>query len=131
VGASPAAGGGEAVGYLTGFFDEIETALDEPRPLDDLRRAVKAEAERDGTHVHHIVEKTPAERDGYPLSKINGYDNLVRVPRYRHEEITAWFNSKNPNFGGRSPRSYLRGRSWEERMEIGLLALRRFGVLKP
>ncbi|NDV86094.1 hypothetical protein GTW51_05190 [Aurantimonas aggregata] len=71
----------EAVGYLTGFFDEIETALDEPRPLDDLRRAVKAEADRDGTHVHHIVEKTSAEQDGYPQSMINSYDNLVRIPR--------------------------------------------------
>jgi hypothetical protein len=120
----------EAVGYLTGFFDEIETALDEPRPLDDLRRAVKAEADRDGTHVHHIVEKTSAEQDGYPKSTINGYDNLVRIPRYRHEEISAWYQRRNPQYDWQSPRNHLRGRSWEERFLMGLEQLREKGLLK-
>ncbi len=120
----------EAAGYLTGFFDEIETALDEPRPLDDLRRAVKAEADRDGTHVHHIVEKTPARKAGYPLSMINGYDNLVRIPQYRHERISDWYSTGNKRFGGMTPRAYLRGRSWEERFRLGLERLREEGLLK-
>jgi hypothetical protein len=37
---------------------------------------------------------------------------------------------KWPDYGGLSPRDYLRGKSWEEQYEIGLKALRRFGVLK-
>lgn len=37
----------------------------------------------------------------------------------------------NDNFGGLSPREYLRGKSWEEKRRVGLDALMRFGVLAP
>ena len=117
----------EAVGYLAGFFEEIKSALDEPRSLDELRRAV--ETWRPGTHVHHIVEKVPAEQDGFPQSMVEGYDNKVRIPTYRHEEISAWYQRRNPSFGWQSPRNYLKGRSWDERMRVGIDQLRREGLI--
>ena len=55
----------------------------------------------------------------------------VRIPRLKHEDITAWFMTLNDDFGGLSPRQYLRGKSWDERRRVGLHALRLYGVLKP
>ncbi len=96
-------------------LDELQLAVDDPQP---------------GYHIHHIVERTPAARDGFPRSLIHRRDNLVRIPAYRHEEITAWYATVSPLHGHRSPRDYLRGRSWAERTELGLAALRAHRVLK-
>ncbi|MCB8839325.1 hypothetical protein [Aurantimonas sp. VKM B-3413] len=121
----------ESIGYLTGFFDEIEASIDGPKSLDELRRAVKEQDGRKGTHVHHIVEKASAEQDGFPKSMIEGENNLVRIPRYQHENISAWYQRRNPDYDWQSPRRYLRGRSWEERMQMGLDLLIKEGLLKP
>lgn len=37
----------------------------------------------------------------------------------------------NPAYGGLSPRAYLRGKSWGEKMRVGQGALTKFKVLKP
>lgn len=86
---------------------------------------------RGQAHRHHIVEQMQAERDGYPRSTIDGLDNVVNVPIYKHREISAWYQKVNPDFGDLSPREYLRGKDWSERARIGHLSLRKFGVLKP
>lgn len=75
--------------------------------------------------------QTSAERDGYPRDMIDARDNLVRIPKFKHEEISAWYQTKNREFGGLSPRDYLRGKLWEERRSVGLRALVDHGVLKP
>jgi hypothetical protein len=61
---------------------------------------------------------------------IQAPENKVRISRLRHEDITAWFMTKNDAFGGISPREYLRGKSWAERRRVGLDALVEHGVLK-
>ena len=71
----------------------IEAYLDEPRTLEELRQAVSNP--KQGYDIHHIVEKTSAEDDGFPKSMIHGPDNLVRVPRFKHWEITSWYMTKN------------------------------------
>ena len=43
----------------------------------------------------------------------------------------SWFQTRVSEFGGLSPRDYLRGRGWNERHRVGLRALIRFGVLLP
>jgi hypothetical protein len=107
----------------------IDAYRDSPKTLDELREG--AGQPKRGYDIHHIVEETSAEKEGYPRSLIDGPDNLVRIPRLKHWEITGWYATKNPDFGGLSPRDYLRGRSWEEKTKVGLEVLRRFGVLKP
>jgi len=109
--------------------DRIVAYLEPPRTLEELRQAV-AEP-RAGFDIHHIAEQTPARQDGFPESQINGAENLVRIPTYRHWEITAWYARGNPTYGGLSPREFLRGEPWEVRQAVGLKALRDFGVLKP
>ena len=84
-----------------------------------------------GYEIHHIVEQTPAEQEGYRRSLIDGPDNLVRIPTLKHREITAWYQTKNDQFDGLSPREYLRGKTWDERTRVGLGALIDRGVLKP
>ena len=109
--------------------DRIIAYREPPRSLEELRQAVANP--RPGFDNHHIVEQTPARQDGFPESRIRGPDNVVRIPTYRHWEITAWYATKNPKFGGLSPRDFLRGQSWETRMEVGKEALILHGVLKP
>lgn len=102
---------------------------DAPKSLKELQSAV--DTWRAGTDRHHIVEQTSAEEDGFPRSIIDSPENLVRIPRLKHYEITGWYQKQSPDYGGQTPRDYLRGRSWAVRYAVGLDALKRFGVLKP
>jgi len=87
--------------------------------------------DRTGYQLHHFVEQTPAEQDGFPRSQINGDENLVYVPTLKHREISAWYQKQNPNYGGLSPRDYLRGKNWKDRCNVGIDALIEFKVLRP
>jgi len=118
----------EAAGWLIGELPSIRSYLDGPKTLEALRR--NALTTRPGYHKHHIVEQTPAKRDGFSRSLIDGYDNVVSIRIYKHRQITAWYQTPNKDFGNRSPREFLRGRSWEERQKVGQDALREHGVLK-
>jgi hypothetical protein len=118
----------KAVNWLADHYPEIQSYFDAPKSLDELRHSVDQPGE--GYEIHHIVEKDSAAKDGFSWSRINGRDNLVRVPKLKHHQITGWFMKINKDFGYRSPRDYLRGRSWAERTKIGLDALRVYGVLR-
>jgi hypothetical protein len=81
--------------------------------------------------IHHIVEQSQAENEGYSREAIDSPDNLVVIPRMKHWEINQWYQTRNQDFGGETPREYLSGRSWSVKQSIGFDALKRFGVLKP
>jgi hypothetical protein len=82
-----------------------------------------------------ICEVVRAQDVARPVARscelINGPDNLVRIPTLKHWEITGWYMTKNENFGGLSPREYLRDKDWAERRRVGLFALIDKGVLEP
>ena len=115
--------------WLYQYDAQITASLDPPKSLDELQQAVASP--KAGYEIHHIVEQTPAEQDGYRRSLIDGPENLVRIPTLKHREITAWYQTKNDQFDGLSPREYLRGKTWDERTRVGLGALIDRGVLKP
>jgi hypothetical protein len=119
----------EGVAWLDEFLATIESYLDPPKTLEELQQAVSSP--KKGYDVHHIVEQTPAAKDGFTRAVIDGRENLVLIPRMKHWEITAWYGKRNENFGGMSPRDYLRGKGWDERTRVGLDALIEHGVLKP
>jgi len=47
-----------------------------------------------------------------------------------HRDISDYYSTPNPAYGGLSPRDFLRGKSFEEQYQEGLKILRKFGVLK-
>jgi hypothetical protein len=118
-----------AAKWIQVYSADIAAYNDPPKSLEDLQRGASTPAP--GYDIHHIVEQAQAEQDGFPREVIDDPNNLVRVPRLKHQEINGWYQTKNPEFGELSPREYLSGRSWEVRRAVGLQALRDLGVLKP
>lgn len=110
-------------------LNEIEAFLDEPKTLEELHADV--DHPRKGTHVHHIVEQTPARQDDLDEEDIESRRNKVRIPILIHREITGYYKRPNKDLGWMSPRDYFRGRPFEERWEFGVEVLKRFGVVKP
>lgn len=66
-----------------------------------------------------------------PKSIWDAPENKVRIPTLKHWQITSWYMTKNEDFGVLSPRAYLRGKTWDEKMAVGRRALIEAGVLKP
>ena len=114
---------------MDSFFSSIKSYLDPPKSWDELQQ--NALSPRPGYDIHHPVEQEAAEDAGFPESLIDGPGNRLSVPRLKHWLITGWYMTKNEEFGDVSPRTYLRDKSWDERLRVGRLALIRFGVLKP
>lgn len=110
------------------YQPHIEQHISGPKTLKELQAATKVRGL--GTEKHHIVEKEAARREGFSRSLIEGEDNLAQIPMFKHWEITGWSMRLNLKFGGRSPREFLRDKSWREKTDVGLKALRLFGVLK-
>jgi hypothetical protein len=67
----------------------------------------------------------------HSTSMILSPENLVRIPRFKHWEINSLYMTKNKDYRGLSPREYLRGKPWAERVGSGLDALKLHGVLRP
>jgi hypothetical protein len=119
----------EAGSWVYDHKSEINSFFDAAKSLEELQGAANSPA--DGYDIHHIVEQSSAESDGYPKAQINAPDNLVRIPRWRHWLINGWYQTPNEDFGWLTPRQYLKGKSWDERRDTGIYALKKFGVLRP
>jgi hypothetical protein len=109
-------------------YPSIRSYQDKPQTLGELQQNVGKR--RPGYEDHHIVERIAGKTGGFPDSMINGIDNVVSVPKYRHHMISGWYNTPNKDFGMQKPRDYLRGKDWSEHVRIGHMAMRRAGVLK-
>lgn len=114
--------------WLYTEYPSIRSYQDEPKTLAELQQ--HAGQRRPGYEDHHIVEQGTHLRDGFPRSMIDGAENVVSIPKYRHHEITGWYMRPNPDFGMQTPRNYLRGRDWSEHVRVGHEAMRKYGVLK-
>jgi hypothetical protein len=117
------------VEWLEDYHDILQAGRDEPKTFEELQQGVGQR--KPGYDDHHIVEETAAERAGFTRSQINDPQNVVKIPRITHYQITGWSMAKNDEFDGQSPREYLADKSWEERRQVGLYALVKFKVLKP
>jgi len=109
---------------------EIATSLDPPKSMEELEAAVSVP--RRGTELHHHkMEQHVSRQRGIPQSEINAPGNVVRIPTFKHYDITAWYRTPNESLGGLTPRQYLADKSPEEHARIGREALILFEVLKP
>jgi len=106
----------------------VRSYQDAPKTLSELQQ--NAGKRRPGYEDHHIVEQGAGQHEGFSRSQIDGPDNVVSVPQYKHHEITGWYNKPNKNFGMQTPRNYLRGKDWSEHVRVGHEAMRTFKVLK-
>ncbi len=120
----------EVARWMQTYYSWIEAYFDAPKTLTELQRGA-ARGKRDGYDIHHVVEEDAALKDGFPDSIVNGAANLVRISRLKHWQINSWFQKPNLNYGGLTPRQFLKGKSWEERLKIGLDTLKKEGILKP
>lgn len=81
-----------------------------PRTLEELQDAASGPSQP-GYEIHHIVEqnsKQPGED-----ARINSRENLVRIPVFKHHQITGYCMSEQREFGRMRPRDALRGTYWE------------------
>jgi hypothetical protein len=61
---------------------------------------------------------------------IEAPENLVRIPKLKHHQITGWYNGKQKELGYMSPREYLHSKDWQGRRAVGLDQLIKVGVMK-
>jgi hypothetical protein len=113
----------------TNYYYQILADLDPPKTLQELQDA--AASPKLGYEIHHIVELKPGFDTGFSVDQLNSPENLVEIPEIKHQQISDCYQTRNDEFGGLSPRDYLRGRSWDENWEVGIKALRKFKVLGP
>jgi hypothetical protein len=123
----------EAAVWLAKYLPDILSYLAPPKTLNELQKAVSDP--QYGYENHHIVEaqfgsENPLRNSLQFPDRINSPENLVRIPHWKHVEISSWYSRANEELGNVTPPAYLRGKSWEEQYKLGLETLRRFGVLQ-
>ena len=118
----------EAGSWVYDHKAEINSFFDSPKSLQQLQDAANSPA--DGYDVHHVVERSSEARDGSEADLIDVPANRVRIPRWKHWEINRFYQTPNKDYGGLRPSEYLKGKSWEERTQVGLDALKKVGVLR-
>jgi hypothetical protein len=119
----------DQVEKIKALTDAIKSANDPAKTLEELQEPVGSESEG-GYHEHHIVGQHAENRARFGNSLIDSRENLVRIPVLKHIDISAWYSKGNDDFGGLSPRDYLRDKDWDEQMRVGLDRLRYHKVLK-
>lgn len=124
----------EATIWLADYISKIFSYLDGPQTVADLQSAATRPAPP-GYEIHHIVEAQRGSDNPQSNARnfpdlIDSAENLVRIPYWKHVEISSWYSTKNERYGGVTPRQYLRGKSWNEQYTLGLQILRDMGVLK-
>ncbi|HKX11033.1 MAG TPA: hypothetical protein VJN67_22740 [Stellaceae bacterium] len=82
-----------------------------------------------GYEVHHVVEQWKTG-DEFSEDQIEDPSNKVRIPYYTHKMIQSFYQRKNPDLGGLTPRQFLEGKPFKEQLEYGKSVLRKFGVMK-
>ena len=99
--------------WLEKHVPAILSNLDGPKTLGELQRAALNPERPRGYEEHHIVERAASRSEGFREVLIEGWENKVLIPEYRHKDITGWFMRQNDDYGGLSPREYLRGKRWD------------------
>jgi hypothetical protein len=120
--------------------DQWKANLDPPKTLEEIQQPPAKNLL--GYELHHKVEQNPsniAKEQGKGAETINKFgreiidspDNLVWVPRLRHEQISNFYNERDENDPlGRRRRDVVNRMTFEEQQKFGLMVLRKFGVLK-
>jgi hypothetical protein len=119
----------DQVDKINALTDAIKSANDPAKTLEELQEPVGSRSQG-GYQDHHIVGQHAENRARFGDSLVDSRENLVRIPVLKHIDISAWYQTGSKDFGYLSPRDYLRDKSWDEQMRVGLDLLRDRKVLK-
>lgn len=115
-------------------IEQTNPFFDPPKTLEELRRPPTQNAL--GYEGHHNVEqnddnveKAIFEKFGRPA--IDDPSNIVYIPRLKHEQITAEFNSVvKDDPGERTLREIVDELDFDQQRDFGYNILRKYGILK-
>ncbi|MCE9670833.1 hypothetical protein LY474_23785 [Myxococcus stipitatus] len=82
-----------------------------------------------GRQWHHIVEQTPGNASRFGPDALHNTENVIAIDARIHEQISAYYSSKQRVAGGRVGREWLREQSYAQQREFGLRVLKQFGVV--
>jgi hypothetical protein len=115
----------------------LRASQDPPKTLQELQS--EPTENWMGYELHHIVEQNPDNIakspgaiafDKFGRKIIDDPDNLVWIPKFKHELITGYYNSADRNDPTRLHRDVVNAMDFAAQRAAGLDALRRYGVLK-
>ena len=119
-------------------IDYGRASVDPPKTLEELQRPPTQNVL--GYERHHIVEQNPdniakgpdvEEIEKFGRDLIDDPSNIVWIPRFKHEQITRYYNSEDPDDPlGRIRRKMINDLDFAGQRAAGLEALRKVGVLQ-
>jgi hypothetical protein len=83
----------------------------------------------DGYEYHHIVWQGGANADNIPAELLHSTENMIRVPRLLHEEVTSAY-SEEYEHTGKSLREWLDTQPYEVQRAKGIEIMRNLGIIK-
>jgi hypothetical protein len=117
---------------------DAEACKGPPKTLTELQTPPTENAS--GYDQHHLVQQNPSnvvkspgdvQIDKFGRNALDAPSNLVWLPRSKHQLITDYYNSVDPNDAlGRLRRQVVADMDFEAQREEALATLRRFGVLQ-
>jgi len=112
-------------------YSRFVSRFDPPMSLDELIARTNSDHPPSwpAYENHHIVEVGP-NNGKIPDSLLQSRQNQVIIPYYLHRDISDFYSTPNERYGGMTPRDFLRGKSYEEQYQFGLMVMHKFGVLK-
>ncbi|HYO73655.1 MAG TPA: hypothetical protein VEU33_47085 [Archangium sp.] len=83
----------------------------------------------EGKQWHHIIEQHQGNVERFGHEALHNTENVIAIDKNVHEQISAFYSSKQKVSGGMVVREWLRTQSYEKQRAFGLDTLRRFGVV--
>jgi hypothetical protein len=83
----------------------------------------------DGYDYHHIVEQGGPNETNIAPEVLHSTENMIKIPKILHEEITAIYSKRAPYTEGLSLRRWLSTKPYEFQRERGLAIMRKLGII--
>jgi len=83
----------------------------------------------EGKQWHHIIEQHQGNVERFGHEALHNTENVIALDKKVHEQISAFYSSKQKVSGGMVVREWLRTQSYGHQRAFGLDTLRRFGVV--
>jgi hypothetical protein len=83
----------------------------------------------DGYEYHHIVGQGGANAQNIPPELLHSTENMIRIPKLLHEEISAEYSRTYLNTG-KTLRDWLSTQPYEVQREEGIKVMRDLGIIK-